>query len=296
MIRARIIGTLVAASAALATMTIVGAEPTAAGPPTRLSCGGEKPLKVTGGKYACSFEEDFNGTSLDSTKWMVQDTALSGMPAGTDGCYVNNADHVKVADGVLSLTSRIQPEPFTCKSPYGDFQATKTTSTVASWGKFAQTYGRFDFRAKFPVATAPGVHSALWLYPQDQTYGGWPKSGEIDVAEWFTGDPTTVYPSVHYEGEDQFSSTGFNCPVPGADSGFHRYGVEWTPTVMRFFYDGNLCFSHSWTPEAPLTGSQPFDKPFYLVMTQVFGSGWNLPTASTPTTATMQVDWVRVWR
>lgn len=268
----------------------------AAGPKPGPGCGGERPPKPTGGKYACSFDDDFAGSTLDTSKWMVQETSWSGFHAGTSGCYVNDPDNISVGGGLLNLTSRVEDEAFVCKSPTGDYTTDRTAATVGTAWTFAQTYGRFEFRAKFPDAAAQGVHSALWLYPRDNTYGRWPSSGEIDVAEWFSGKPTHVYPSVHYAGEVFGESTGFDCPVPGASTGYHRYAVEWTPTVMRFLYDGNLCFQHSWTPSAPLVAPQPFDQPFYLVLTQVFGGGWNAITADTPTSATLQVDWVRVWK
>jgi hypothetical protein len=60
---------------------------------------------------------------------------------------------------------------------------------------------------------------------------------------------------------------------------------------MTFSYDGQECFRHSWTPNAPLTGSQPFDQPFNLVMTQT--GGYDRPAG---TTVTLEVDWVRAWR
>lgn len=296
MIGARIIATLVTASAALATMTIVGAEPTAARPPAKESCGGERPMKPGGGKYTCSFEDDFTGSTIDSTKWMAQDTALSGFPAGSNGCYVNDASTIAVADGTINLTASRPAEPFTCKSPYGDFQAEYKASTVTTRGKFAQAYGRFEFRAQMPPVEREGVHSALWLYPEENTYGGWPNSGEVDVAEWWGEHPDNVYPSVHYAGENIALSTGLNCPVASASTSYHRYAVDWSPTTMRFYYDGQLCFEHAWTPDAPLTGSQPFDKPFNVVLTQLLYGTWDAVATGVPNAATLKVDWVRVWR
>lgn len=307
MSRRRLLAAGGATVAALALLASVGVAPTqaavgsgasldvAAGKPT-VGCGGERPFKPGGGRYSCSFEDDFAGSTLDTSKWIVQETAWSGVHLGDRGCYVNDPDNVSVGGGLLRLTSRVEDQPFVCKSPTGDYTTDRTVATVASAGRFAQTYGRFEFRAKFPVASAQGIHSALWLYPQKHTYGSWPSSGEIDVAEWFSGEPSRVYPSVHYAGENLWESTGFNCPMPGATTGYHRYAVEWTPSVMRFLYDGNLCFQHSWTPDAPLVAPQPFDHPFYVVLSQAFGGGWNAITADTPTSATLQVDWVRAWK
>lgn len=269
---------------------------TAAAPGKTAACGGEKPAKPGGGRYQCSFEDNFDGSTLNSTKWQVQGTHYSGMTSGNKDCFVDDPDNLSVHGGQVHLTSRVEAQPFICRSPFGDFTTSTTAATIATTNRFAQTYGRFEFRAKMPAGTAQGVQSALWLYPQEHTYGSWPSSGEIDVAEWFSGKADHVYPSVHYAGEDTSKSSGYNCVVPTAGTAFHRYAVEWTPTVMRFYYDGQLCFHHSWTPTAPLVAPQPFDQPFYVVLTQVFGGAWNAVAPETPLSATLDVDWVRVWK
>jgi beta-glucanase (GH16 family) len=250
-----------------------------------------QPVKPDGGSYTCSFTDDFDGSTLDSSKWTVGTTAQTGFSQGRE-CYMDNPNNVSVSGGSLHLTSRPEASPFTCKSPYGDFTTSQTAASVLSWGKFAQTYGRFEFRAKFPDTNVPGVDSALWMYPQNPAYGAWPKSGEIDVAERFGntyGDH--VYSSVHYAGENTALSTGYTPTVANASSAYHSYAVAWTPTTMYFYYDDALVYQHSWTPVAPLLGSQPFDKAFDLVMTQT--GGLNAPLG---TTTTMDIDWVRAWK
>lgn len=257
---------------------------------------GPRPAKAGGGYWSCTFLDEFDGATLDRSKWLVQETSFSAMTSENADCYVDSADTLKVEGGTLQLTANRLLEPFTCHSPLGDFESTSTASTITTRDRFTQTYGRFAFRAKMPdTAGIPGPHSALWLYPQDHTYGKWPHSGEIDVAEWFSAAPENVYPSVHYEGETWPESTGFDCPMPTASTDFHTYAVEWTPTVMRFFYDGDLCYSHSWTPSG-LTAPAPFDHPFYLVLTQYWGGQWNAPDERTPASATLTVDWARAWK
>lgn len=264
-------------------------------PPVQTDACGARPVKDDGSLWSCTFHDDFDGTTLDTNTWLVQETAYSGMTTGAHACYLNQPDTIAVADGALQLSAHRNLAPFTCKSPYGDFTTTETAATVATRNSFTQTYGRFEFRAKFPdIAGTPGAHSALWMYPRRMTYGAWPASGEIDVAEWFSALPDNAYPSVHYQGEQPPQSTGLECAVADAGTRFHTYGVEWTPTVMKFFYDGTLCWEHAWTASG-MTGSQPFDQPFYLVLTQAFGALWNAPTAQTPNDITMDVDWARAW-
>ena len=259
-------------------------------------CGGLAPLKRSGLPYTCTFSDEFPGTTLDTSKWMVQETRFSGMTSGNGDCFANDPGIISVEDGNLALTVRKEPQPFTCTSPFGNFTTSSTAATVGTRDRFTQAFGRFEIRARFPATTAPGVQSALWLYPQGHPYGAWPASGEIDIAEWFSAKPRRVYPSVHYAGEDPLQSTGYDCRIRTASSRFHTYRVDWKRRAMRFYYDGELCFRHSWTPDAPLTAPQPFDKPFYVVLTQVFGGAWNAVTPDTPESATLLVDWVRVWK
>ena len=258
-------------------------------------CGGEHPVDPAGGRYTCTFGDEFDGTGFDMSKWMAQDTSFSGMTSGNKDCYRDSTDVISVSDGAAHISARRTDAPFTCRSPLGDFTSQSIVGTVATRTHFAQTYGRFEFRARFPDATVPGVHSALWLYPADNTYGPWPASGEIDVAEWFSNTPTKVYPSAHYTGEVPFQSSGFDCNV-ATPHDFHTYAVDWTPSSMYFFVDDKLCWQHSWSAQSPLPGSGPFDQPFYLVLTQVFGAETNAVSAATPGVATTDVDWVRVFR
>ena len=254
------------------------------------TCGVEPPTRPAGGSYTCTFADDFNTSALDKSKWMVATTAPSGFTTGAHDCYLDSPRNVSVSGGDLHLTSRVEATPFVCHSPLGNFMTSNSAGSVLSMGKFAQTYGRFEFRAKFP--SAAGIDSALWMYPQNPAYGAWPSSGEIDVAEWFGNTHTNhVFPSVHYAGENKAFSTGYNCVVSTPDSAFHTYAVDWTSTVMSFYYDNKLCYQHSWTPSAPLVAPQPFDQAFDLVMTQTGGTSTVVGTS-----VTMDVDWVRAWK
>jgi hypothetical protein len=77
---------------------------------------------------------------------------------------------------------------------------------------------------------------------------------------------------------------------------FHTYTVEWTPGLITIDYDRKRCLTHR-IKAAALTGSAPFDKPFFLVLTQTLGIGQNPFNASTtPLPQTMEVDRVRVWK
>jgi beta-glucanase (GH16 family) len=261
----------------------------------REPCGGMSPRKASGRRYTCTFSDDFDGTVLDRTKWMVQDTRVTGVASGNKDCYLDSPNNISVSGGAVHLTARVEPRVFFCHRGIFSFFTNTSGATIVTKGHFAQAYGRFEFRAALPAYSGPGLHSAMWLYPAENTYGPWPTSGEVDVAEWFSALADHVYPTLHYRGEPPRGDTGEDCAV--ADPwNYHRYALEWTPTAMRFSYDGQECFAASWTPAPPLSAPQPFDQPFYVVLTQIFGVLFNHATPATPKVATMDVDWVRVWK
>lgn len=261
------------------------------------SCGSTTYRKANGSRYTCSFSDDFSGSSLDRNKWVVQQTGLSGHSLGGD-CWVDDPDNIKVSGGTLKLISRQEDASFTCKSPFGDFTTQYTSGSVSTRGKFSQAYGRYEFRAKFPDAKVSGSHSALWLYPYSQTYGGWPASGEVDVAEYYTRYPDRAIPYIHYNVDGANSSPVTNTSCKIADPwNFHTYVMEWTTTTILISYDGATCLEHKIDAASPLTGAAPFDKPFVLYLSQVLGSGSNAFSAdSTPLPLTTEIDWVRVWK
>jgi beta-glucanase (GH16 family) len=257
---------------------------------------GVRPKRPDGTYYACSFIDGFGGTALDRRKWAVTETKVSAMSGGSLSCYVDNSRTIAVGNGVLRLTSTYLPTSFRCKSPGTTWATRAEAATITTRSLFTQTNGRFEARIKMPAeAGIAGSHSAFWLYPQELTYGRWPASGEVDIAEWFSAKADHVYPSVHYGGEIRSKSTGYDCAMPTSSTAFHTYAVEWNKSEMKFSFDGKVCFTHAWKPFL-LRSPKPFDKPFYMVLTQVWGKAWNTRVSAMPSKSTMQVDWVKVWK
>lgn len=251
--------------------------------------------KIIGGKWVCTFADEFSGTSLDRSKWVPQTTAASGFHSGTE-CFVDSSKNISVASGYLNLTVRREAAPFSCSSPFGNYDTQYTSGMVSTWGKFSQAYGRFEIRAKFPAAKVAGLQSALWLYPQNLTYGPWPGSGEIDIAEAYSKYPDRAIPYIHYNELTYDPTVTNNYCMIGNLGSFHKYVAEWTPTTITIKYDGAVCTVHKINPLEPLAGSAPFDQPFIVALTQALGVGDNaFNAATTPLPATTQVDYVHVW-
>jgi beta-glucanase (GH16 family) len=145
--------------------------------------------------WKCSFDDEFNGSALDTGKWVPQQTALSGFHSGA-GCIVNDPSNISEFSGSLNLTVHATPAPFSCGGPYTTHCA---SGSVSTYGLFVQAYGRFEVRAKLPAATVRGLRESFWLWPQNPTRYGttWPRSGGADIAEVYSGDPGYAIPYIH---------------------------------------------------------------------------------------------------
>lgn len=254
-------------------------------------------LKADGTPWACTFVDDFDASALDSSKWVPQLTATSGYHSGQE-CFVNTPENIAVSGGELRLTLVKEKKSFTCSSTGGNYRTQYTSGMVMTYTKFTQAFGRFEFRAKFPGGTRPGLQSSLWLWPEKLDSMSYPYSGEIDVAEWYSKYPDRVIPYVHhwYDWLDKSNVTNTNCLVDNVED-WHTYTLEWTPDAIEILYDGVTCIrTTAWTTYRAV-GYAPFDKPFMMAITQMMGIGNNKPNWLFPPSypATTTVDYVKVW-
>jgi len=248
---------------------------------------------TTGTGWKLVWSDEFNGPSLDTTKWEYREDYIGVNPPPLQSGYLTNRSvNVSVpGDGYLHLTA--------LNDKYVDSSGTHpyTTGQIDSHGLEAITYGAVEIRAQLP--DGDGVWPALWMMPVNSTYGGWPSSGEIDILEMPASDPT-LYGSIHY-GSTSSDATmvAYSLPSGNFSSGFHVFRLEWSPGEIKWLVDGNLYSDQtSWsTPGGPYPA--PFDQPFYIILSQQLGnaSGWSgPPDSSTPFPSTMLIDYVRIYQ
>jgi beta-glucanase (GH16 family) len=284
----------------------------AASAPTPQSAAGKTckhdtpPVAAPTGTWSCTFDDEFNGSSLDTTKWAPQLTQFSGYTTGTTKpCYVNNPQTVNESGGTLNLSVIRLPSTAYCKGlDYVGAMSRYEAGMVTSYKLFSQRYGYFEVRAQTPSTSRSGLQETLWLYPLDETlYGKWPNSGEIDFAEFYSDLASKDYPILHFPGatNDPTSNVVPNgCAAANATpgGGFNTYAVLWTPTTISTYFNGVKCFTDSYGSyvTSPDTPPEPFNQPFFLNFTAALGMGLNAVNMHTPMPATTKVDWVRVWQ
>ncbi len=301
----RTIGALVAV--ALATLMLNPPAAFARGPgqPPTSSCSTATIYKADGSAWQCTFDDEFNGNSLDTSKWVPQLTSASGSvsgPSGSQTCYVNSPNNISEAGGVLNLTVRKENSAFTCATPNGSFSTRYTAGSVSGFSKFSQTYGRVEVRAKYPQTKVPGLQSTLWLWPVNSAqYGTYPSSGEIDFSEWYSQYASNNIPFIHYVYDPNTANastntnivTSYGCTID--NTVFNTYAVVWQPGTITLYTNGKACVVDNYRA-AGLNSPAPFDQPFFLALTSALGVGSNAYSGSTALPATTQVDYVRIWK
>jgi beta-glucanase (GH16 family) len=259
-------------------------------------CGATTLYKANGTAWRCTFDDEFQGSSLDRTKWTPITTASTGL-AYSGGCFVDSPNNIYVSDGYLHLVARKESAPISCQALSLRFWTSYTAGQIATAGHFAQTYGLFAVRAKFPAATVAGLQSSLWMWPQNLTTTN--LHGEIDIAEEYSNHPYQFVPYLHYAYDPSTVDASTNTNIVtracliGDLNAFHVYAAQWSASTISIYEDGRLCLQDNIKP----SGKSPFDQPFFLELTQALGSSSNAFAAgSTPLPATTEIDWVRAWK
>ena len=245
--------------------------------------------------YEMVWNDEFEGTEIDASKWSYD--LGDGCQISQDLCgwgnneleyYTDRAENSFVQDGNLVIKA-IREIPFF----QGQHQYTSARMVTKNKGDWK--YGRVDVRAKLPFGQ--GLWPAIWMLPTDNVYGGWPKSGEIDIMENIGSEPNKVFGTIHY-GHDfwRFNSQGIELEEGTFADDFHIFTLLWNEECIQFQMDG-IDIGEPNTRSTVLPTTFPFDQRFHLILNVAVGG--NLPgnpNAATSFPQTMEVDYVRVYQ
>lgn len=264
------------------------------------------PTKPTKDGYELVWNDEFEGNSLDASKWGyqygVQDhygNSYGPMYWGNGELqyYTDSPSNVGVNNDSLYITAKRESK--------GDRQF--TSARILTRDKFSCTYGYFEARMQLPTQNA--MWPAFWMLPEPSTtqnnsnpYGHWPTSGEIDIMEARGRIANQIGTALHYSVNNghRYSNATADLIFPISD--WHVYAVEWTKDYMTWYVDGRevmkLASSVWYNASLNSTSAAPFDQPFYLLINLAVGGSYDggLEPDATFTQGTMYVDYVRVWK
>jgi beta-glucanase (GH16 family) len=288
--RAAALTTATTTYSAARTVTVVSAAKPK--PPTSSDACGVQPAKADGSLWSCTFADDFSGSTLDRTKWMPQTKFTSGVQAA-HACYLDDPSVISQSNGALNLTLRKVATPVSCSFGGTVQPSSYVSGSVMTYHLFSQQYGRFEARIKNTATTYPGLHEAFWLWPDDRVPSTalWPYAGEIDVAETYSSYPGLAIPFLHYAADAYGATPGLNTAwsCVAYRGVWNTYTLEWSASRLEIKVNGKTCLVNT-------SGDPAFQKPYIVALTQLMGDTGNVYDGRAPLPATMNVDYVRVWK
>jgi beta-glucanase (GH16 family) len=276
-------------------------------------------------KWELVWSDEFNGKKLDRKKWKPELSCWGG-GNNEQQCYTGRTANILIVDGLLHLIAREErftgPDrpPEIAAKPNPKATQPFTSGKIRTRGIASWQYGKIEFRAKAPKGQ--GTWPAVWMMPEDDYYGGWPLSGEIDILEGVnlgascnecggSVGENRMLSAVHF-GDKAPKNEHIHKRVALPDNSlpsddFHIWTFEWGAGLMRFYLDGKQYWEV--TPEQWNTASSkaksnpvaPFDKPFYIMANLAIGGklseenndkGINMNSVP----AALLIDWIRIYQ
>jgi beta-glucanase (GH16 family) len=232
------------------------------------------------------WQDEFDGEGTpDPARW-THDVGGHGWYNNELQYYTDRPANAFTSDGILTIVAHRQ------RAGKRNFSSARITTR----GKADFLYGRIEIRARLPVAR--GSWPALWMLPSDNTYGDWPRSGEIDIMEHVGFDRGVVHQTVHTQAYHHRIGTqrAAQKRIDDLDTKFHRYRVDWTPDYIHGYIDDEKVFEFANEGRGDVD-TWPFDRKFHLIMNLAVGGDWGgaqgVDEAAFP--IWMELDYVRYW-
>jgi beta-glucanase (GH16 family) len=244
---------------------------------------GPSPTGVPG-KWRIVLNDDFEGTSLDSSRWNTQyPWGEDNNGDGSENCYLPSNVTLD-GQGNLVLTGQ-----------RGEVQGTGSAGESKSWpyssgqvntfGKFSLTHGVLEVRAQVPAGL--GTWPAFWSLPAN---GSWPP--EVDVMEVYGTDPGTLDMTYLWGSEQTPKQKDRKTTLEGGEafsSDFHVFGCAITKRAITWYLDGVKQWSFTRADKIAQL------RPLYVVCNLAIGGAGGDPDG-TPMPVQYVVDYIRAWK
>ncbi|ASJ72371.1 glycoside hydrolase family 16 protein [Granulosicoccus antarcticus] len=239
--------------------------------------------------YELVFADDFRDDSLDPSKW---NTTLSWGP--------DLLIHDQLQYYVDSQTNPgFGYDPFSFDGEQLSILASETPESLRAsaneqpWlSGVLTTAGKFDFQygyveARMQVPQGQGVWPAFWMLGSDYT----DVKPELYVMEFDGSRAESIFLNYRYEDESgQINDTlRWEESFVAAATGFHQYGVAWSPGELLFYIDRQ--------PRYRIIGERVASQDMYLILNLAMGGVWPGPVGQTTgSPVALVIDYVRAYQ
>lgn len=220
------------------------------------------------GVVSCSFaqqtqrklvwEENFIGKTLDEKVWNIE------IGDGCPNCGWGNNERQLYTDS----NHAIEKGNLVIKAKKEGNKYTSTRINTKSKKEFQ--YGRFEIRAKLPVAN--GLWPAFWMLGSNFKEAGWPKCGEIDILEYVGREPHVIFNSLHTQDSHGNTINTKKTTIPDIEKGFHLYAIDWDKDKIAFYVDNQL--TYTFQPKEKNENTWPYNQPFYFLANLAIGGNF----------------------
>ncbi len=247
-------------------------------------------IQATPNQWELIWSDEFDQSGLpDNSKWEF-DTEGNSWDWGNDeeqNYTPSDNNNAWVGNGILTIEAR--QEEYTAPEDSETKQYTSARLRTKNLGDWLE--GRFEVRAKIPAGI--GTWPAIWMLPTDDTYGGWPNSGEIDIMEAIGSEPSTHYCNVWTTNNESEYGTGNTFTLENRSEQFYTYAIEWSSDSILFFVEDTLV--HTYYNEYSDEKQWPFDQRFHILLNLAVGGNWETEVELNSFPAQFQVDYVRIF-
>ena len=250
------------------------------------------------------WQDEFEGDGLNLDKWNIEKWQ-AGAFNEEEQAYTDEIDNIYLADGKLHIRAlRETYDP----DENGIVDALYTSGRISTKYKGDWKYAKVEVKAQLPLGE--GTWPAIWMLPTEDTYGGWPESGEIDIMEYVGNDPSSVHSSVH---NATYYTDLYQPGMPqpqtksktvGDVSTSHLYSMIWRGDRITFYVGDETAVScpedcdEIMVYDNLYTGFElwPFDQKFHLMLNLAIGGTWGGAVAPEIFPVEFIVDYVRVYQ
>ena len=235
------------------------------------------------------WEDNFDGTELDSTKWMQE--YGTGAQYGMWGWGNGELQHYQSQNTTLNngiATIKVKEESSGIVETYWNTTSYYSSSKISTKGIFDFRYGKVEARMK--TIDGLGFWPAFWMLP---TGGDWPCDGEIDIMEHGLGATNHVSSALHTPSSSSATINTLGIDISDVSANYHIYSMNWSPNQITFLVD-NVGF-YTYNPSEKNDSTWPFyEEQFILLNVAMGGISGNIDAGFTQ--SSMIVDYVRVYQ